>query len=146
MNLTKFNRRQEHSSELPFEIRAFSALGISIVADALDYAGAPIFALPIIGDIADLIVSGLLYRITKSKVNVVINAVEFIPFIGDFIPTYTISTLLWILNESRKRHAAKADHSPTGADGVNTENFRTRIMMAYAILRGKTGAQNANIH
>jgi hypothetical protein len=59
--------------------------------------------LPVVGDIADLIVTGLLYRITKSKVTVVINAIEFIPFIGDFAPTYTISTLLWILNESRKK-------------------------------------------
>jgi hypothetical protein len=58
MNVTNSTRRQE-SDELPFEIRAVSALGISIVADALDYVGAPIFALPIIGDIADLIVSGL---------------------------------------------------------------------------------------
>lgn len=117
MNLTKIRRRQEQSDlELPFEIRAVSALGISIIADGLDYVGAPIFALPLIGDIADLIVSGLLYRITKSKVSVVINAVEFIPFIGDFVPTYTISTLLWILNESRKRHTAhKGNNSPTRA-------------------------------
>ena len=90
-------------SELPFELRALSALTISVAADALDYVGAPIFAMPVIGDIADLFVTGLLYRITKSKVSVVINAIEFIPFIGDFIPTYSISTLLWILNESRKR-------------------------------------------
>ena len=106
MNLPKLRRRQEHESspELPFGVRAASALGISVVADALDYAGAPIFAMPVIGDIADAFVVGLLYRITKSKVNMVIHAVEFIPFVGDFIPTYTISTLLWILNESRKRN------------------------------------------
>lgn len=104
MNLAKFRRRQEQEPrpELPFGVRAASALGISVIADVLDYAGAPIFAMPVIGDIADAFVAGLLYRITKSKVNVVIHAVEFIPFIGDFIPTYTISTLLWILNESRK--------------------------------------------
>jgi hypothetical protein len=143
--LTKFYRRQDQS-ELPFEIKAVSALGISVFADALDYVGAPIFALPIVGDIADLIVSGLLYRITKSKVNVVINAVEFIPFIGDFVPTYTISTLLWILNESRKRQARhKGDESsaraknnvmnnrPTNRD----ESLQTRIMRTYAILRSK---------
>jgi hypothetical protein len=106
VNLTRFHRRQEQETkpELPFEIRAASALGISVIADALDYAGAPIFAMPVIGDIVDVFVAGLLYRITKSKVNVVIHAVEFIPFIGDFIPTYTISTILWILNESRKRN------------------------------------------
>jgi hypothetical protein len=103
---TRLHRRQEQESndELPFEIRAASALGISVIADALDYVGASIFAMPVIGDIADAFVAGLLYRITKSKVNVVIHAVEFIPFVGDFIPTYTISTLLWILNESRRRN------------------------------------------
>jgi hypothetical protein len=91
MNLTKFRHRQEEpDSELPFGIRAASALGISVIADALDYVGALIFALPVVGDIADLIVTGLLYRITKSKVTVVINAVEFIPFIGDFVPTYIL--------------------------------------------------------
>lgn len=87
----------------PFETRAAAALGISVVADALDYAGAPIFALPVIGDIADVFVSGILYSITKSKKAAAINAIEFIPVIGDFIPAYTISTLMWIRQESSKR-------------------------------------------
>ena len=131
--------------ELPFEFRASLALIFSIIADALDYIGAPIFALPIIGDIADLIVTGLLYRITKSKVSVAINAIEFIPIIGDFIPTYTISTLLWILNQSRKRSRksqGQADDSiiiKSSRHDVNGEkaNLRTRIYRAYAILRNK---------
>jgi hypothetical protein len=95
----------ESKSELPFEVRAISALGISVVADALDYIGAPIFALPIIGDIADGIVMTLLYRLTGSKTSTAVNAIEFIPFIGDFIPAYTITTLVWILRESRRRHS-----------------------------------------
>ena len=99
------NRSKKSGAELSFGITAMSALGISVIADALDYAGAPIFALPVIGDIADLVVTGLLYRLTGSKVSVFINATEFIPFIGDFVPTYTISTLLWILNESRKQRS-----------------------------------------
>src|SRR5215211_6903073 len=87
---TTFRYRQaESDSELPFGIRVASALGISVVADALDYVGAPIFALPVVGDITDAIIVGLLYHITKSKVTVVINATEFIPLIGDFVPTYT---------------------------------------------------------
>ena len=62
---TTFRYRQaESDSELPFGIRVASALGISVVADALDYVGAPIFALPVIGDITDAIIVGLLYRIT----------------------------------------------------------------------------------
>jgi hypothetical protein len=78
------------------------------IADTLDYVGSPVFALPVIGDIADVIMAGLLYRITKSKVTVVINAIEFIPFIRDFIPTYTILTLLWILSELRNRNSRKS--------------------------------------
>ena len=73
------------------------ALGISLVADLLDYLAAPIFGVPIIGDIFDVIVSGLLFSITKSKVSLIMNLAEFIPFLGDFLPVYTISTLIWVL-------------------------------------------------
>lgn len=140
------DQREEPDSDASFGLRAISALGISIIADGLDYAGAPIFALPVLGDIADLIVIGLLYRITKSKVSVVINAVEFIPFIGDFIPTYTISTLLWILNESRKRKTLRArparkydsTQESSSAIIIQNESLQTRILRAYAILRNKT--------
>jgi hypothetical protein len=74
-------------------------LGISIIADGLDYLAAPIFGVPIIGDVFDVIVSALLYFITKSKVSLIINLTEFIPFLGDFIPVYTVSTIIWILRE-----------------------------------------------
>lgn len=88
----------------PFEFKAVTALGISVAADVLDIAGAPIFALPVIGDIADVFVNSLLYSITRSKKAAAINAIEFIPVIGDFIPAYTISTLMWIREEfSRKK-------------------------------------------
>jgi len=85
-----------------FKIRAALALGISIVADLLDYLAAPIFGVPIIGDIFDVIVSALLYSITRSKVSVIMNLTEFIPFLGDFLPVYTISTLIWILREQKE--------------------------------------------
>jgi hypothetical protein len=75
------------------------ALGISIVADILDFLAAPIFGVPIIGDIFDVIVTGLLYSITRSKVSVVMNLAEFIPFLGDFLPVYTVSTILWIVKD-----------------------------------------------
>lgn len=75
------------------------ALGISIVADILDFLAAPIFGIPIIGDIFDVIVTGLLYLITRSKVSVVMNLAEFIPFLGDFLPVYTVSTILWIARD-----------------------------------------------
>ena len=153
VGLIRSQQNQERSDfETNFGLRAASALGISLIADALDYVGAPIFAMPVIGDISDVIVAGLLYRITKSKVSVVINAIEFIPFIGDFIPTYTISTVLWILNELRKRN--KHDHHrahdrtttitiepksvSTEASGNNqNETLQTKIMRARAILRSK---------
>lgn len=75
------------------------ALGVSLVADLLDYLAAPIFGVPIIGDVFDVIVSGLLFSITRSKVLLVMNLAEFIPFLGDFLPVYTISTLIWVLRE-----------------------------------------------
>ena len=75
------------------------ALGISIVADILDYLAAPIFGVPIIGDAFDVIVSGLLYGITRSKVSLIMNLAEFIPFLGDFLSVYTVSTLIWIVRE-----------------------------------------------
>ncbi len=98
-----FSQKKTNQSDLPFGVKATAALGISIVADALDYIGAPIFALPIVGDVADAIVMAILYRLTGSKTSTAINSIEFIPLIGDMIPAYTISTLLWILRESYKR-------------------------------------------
>jgi hypothetical protein len=76
------------------------ALTISIIADLLDYVGAPVLAAPIIGDLFDFIVISYLYSVTKSKVVLVINLAEFVPFIGDFLPVYTVSTVLWILRET----------------------------------------------
>lgn len=100
MNLQK---EKKVELELPFRQRALSALGVSIVADALDYFAAPIFAMPIIGDVADGIITATLYSITKSKTATAINTIEFIPVIGDLVPVYTLSTLIWICQESIKR-------------------------------------------
>ena len=90
--------------ETPFVHKAIAALAISIVSDALDYFAAPLFDIPVIGDVFDVITTNLLYSITRSKVSTAINTIEFIPIIGDFIPTYTISTLLWISRESKKEN------------------------------------------
>jgi hypothetical protein len=65
---------------------------------------APIFGVPIIGDVFDVIVSGLLFSITRSKVLLIMNLAEFIPFLGDFLPVYTISTLMWILREQEEEN------------------------------------------
>jgi len=88
------NRKTKRS----FKSAAF-ALGISIIADSMDYLAAPLFSIPIIGDVFDVITTGLLYSITKSKVAVIMNLAEFIPFVGDFLPVYTVSTLIWIMRE-----------------------------------------------
>ena len=85
--------------------RAAAALGVSIAADALDYIAAPIMSIPIVGDIPDAIVTSILFGITKSKRSTLINAIEFIPFLGDLVPTYTISTLLWLYSESKKKRS-----------------------------------------
>ena len=85
-----------------FGNRAIKALGIAIIADALDYFAAPLFGSPIIGDIFDSIVTGMLYSVTKSKFATAINLIEFIPFAGDFVPVYTLSTLYWISKELGK--------------------------------------------
>jgi hypothetical protein len=96
-------KKSSNQSDLPFEVRATAALGVSVVADVLDYIGAPIFALPIAGDVVDAIVMAVLYHLTGSKTSTAINSIEFIPVIGDMIPVYTMSTLLWILRASHKR-------------------------------------------
>jgi len=67
-------------------ITAVFALGISVIADLLDFIAAPIFTLPIIGDVFDVIISGLLYSVTKSKVSLIMNLAEFIPFCGGLFP------------------------------------------------------------
>jgi hypothetical protein len=90
--------------DTPFIHKAIAALAISIVSDALDYFAAPLFDIPVIGDVFDVITTSLLYSITRSKVSTAINTIELIPVIGDFIPTYTLSTLLWISRESKKKN------------------------------------------
>ena len=118
------SQKKSNQSDLPFGVRATAALGISVVADALDYIGAPIFALPIVGDVVDAIVMAMLYHLTGSKTSTAINSIEFIPVIGDMIPAYTISTLLWILRASHKRK--DNDDSPPMNRSNNTGSI-TRI-------------------
>lgn len=91
----------------PFIHKAAAAMTISVIADALDYFAAPLFNMPVIGDVFDVFTTSLLYSITKSKVSTAINTIELIPVIGDLIPTYTISTLLWISRESRRQNKVK---------------------------------------
>ena len=151
------SQKKSNQLDLPFEVRATAALGISIVADALDYFGAPIFALPVVGDVVDAIVMAMLYRLTGSKTSAAINSIEFIPLIGDMVPTYTISTLLWILRASTKRKnddSLQMTHSNhTGSNRRNNEHLyqrniveidsttqrslRTRAMRLYATFRSR---------
>ena len=151
------SQKKSNQLDLPFEVRATAALGISIVADALDYIGAPIFALPVVGDVVDAIVMAMLYRLTGSKTSAAINSIEFIPLIGDMVPAYTISTLLWILKASTKRKnddSLQMTHSNhTGSNRRNNEHLyqrniveidsttqrslRTKAMRLYATFRSR---------
>jgi hypothetical protein len=99
-----------------FKFKAASALGISVIADALDYFAAPFFGLPVVGDIFDAIVVSILFSITKSKMSAAINMIEFIPVVGDFIPVYTLSTLLWISKEwNSQRNYSRRTQKPSSA-------------------------------
>src|ERR671926_1476972 len=82
--------------------RSLFALVISIIADTLVFLGEPILSVPLIGDIPKAFVTGLLFVITRNKRSAAINLIKFIPIIGDFIPTYTITTLMWIHKGTRK--------------------------------------------
>ncbi|MGC2668215.1 MAG: hypothetical protein WA220_03415 [Candidatus Nitrosopolaris sp.] len=89
--------------KISFGWRALPALGISLIADALDFIGGPILSIPPIGYIPNAIITGLLFAITRNKRSAAINLIKFIPFIGNFIPTYTITTFMWIYTESNKK-------------------------------------------
>jgi hypothetical protein len=90
-----------------FKTRAATALAISVAADALDYVAAPLFGIPVIGDISDAIVTSTLFAITRSKRSTLLNMIEFVPVIGDFVPTYTISTLIWIMASQERRRKSR---------------------------------------
>ena len=60
-----------------FKRRALTALGIAVGADILDYIAAPVFAVPILGDVFDAVTIALLYNITKSKFSTSLNMVSW---------------------------------------------------------------------
>jgi hypothetical protein len=152
------SQKKSNKPDQSFGARATAALGISIVVDALDYIGAPIFAVPIVGDIVDATVIAILYRLTGSKTSTAINTIELIPFIGDMIPAYTVSTLLWILKESSRKRRYQNNllaNQPNQMDGnarINRdseqgnivysgghtqEKFNTRAARLYALFRNR---------
>jgi hypothetical protein len=110
-------------TDASFGRRAAAALGLAIIADALDYFAAPLFSSPIVGDIFDSIVTSMLYSITRSKFSTAINMLEFIPFVGDLIPVYTLSTLLWISKELGKPQRPTYSHRPDYRKTMRARNF-----------------------
>ena len=98
--MSELKRLNSVGPQNQFKRKALTALGVSIIADVLDYIAAPIFAVPVVGDIFDVITIALLYNITKSKFATTLNIIEFVPVIGDLLPVYTIATISWILKES----------------------------------------------
>jgi hypothetical protein len=97
--MSQYNNFRVIDSKDQFKRKALTALGIAVGADILDYVAAPVFAVPIIGDVFDALTIALLYNITKSKFSATLNMMEFIPVIGDLLPVYTFSTLAWIVKE-----------------------------------------------
>lgn len=87
-----------------FLSRALLALGISVIADVVDFIAGPILTIPPIGDIPNALVTGLLFAITRNKRSAAINLIKFIPIVGDYIPTYTITTLMWIYTQWSKKN------------------------------------------
>ncbi len=81
--------------------KVIAALSTSITADIFDYLMAPIFTVPLIGDIPDSFFVAALYLITRSKLSTAINLAELLPVVGDLSPTYTLSTLLWLYRQRR---------------------------------------------
>jgi hypothetical protein len=98
--MSELNRLNSVSRQNQFKRKALTALGVSIIADILDYIAAPIFAVPVVGDIFDVFTIALLYNITKSKFATTLDMIEFVPVIGDLLPVYTIATISWIIKES----------------------------------------------
>jgi predicted membrane protein len=110
-----------------FKFKVASALAISLIADALDYFAAPLFGVPLVGDVFDAIVVSILFNITKSKMSAAINMIEFIPIIGDFIPVYTLSTLLWISKEwNSQRNYSRRTQKPSSASSISAFFARKR--------------------
>lgn len=93
-----------------FKFRTLIVLSLSLIADVLDFVGGPILGIPPIGDIPNAIITGILYALTGSKKSAAINSIKFIPFIGDFIPVYTLTSLMWIYKESRKRMVMRPEY------------------------------------
>ena len=90
--------------------RALSALGISVIADVLDFIGGPILTFPPIGDLPNAIITGLLFAITRNKRSAAaVNLIKFVPIVGDYIPTYTVTTLMWIYKWSKKNEVLQSE-------------------------------------
>lgn len=75
------------------------AIIAALIFDVLDYA--VIGAIPVYGDVADLVATGILYKFIGAAA--IVGLVELIPFAGDFIPTYTLIVILaWLYKGSNR--------------------------------------------
>jgi predicted membrane protein len=90
--------------------RAFTALALSVVADAMEFLEIPLFAIPVIGEVPNAVIVGALYTITRNKKSTALNLIKFIPVLGSIIPVYTITALMWIYTESRKQNVKLSDY------------------------------------
>jgi hypothetical protein len=45
----------------------------------------------------------IIYGVIRRKHSTLLNLVEFFPVVGDFVPDYTISKIVWIYSESKQK-------------------------------------------
>lgn len=78
---------------------------IAFILDALDIVAIPIFGLPVIGDIADII--GIIILSKFIGVTALISGLELIPIAGDPIPFFLISTTMYYYGDDILRLVKK---------------------------------------
>jgi hypothetical protein len=75
------------------------ALLVALGADGIDYA--LIGAIPLYGDIFDIIVMGILFRLIGYIA--LAGIIELIPVGGDFVPTYALIVIIaWLYTGSKR--------------------------------------------
>lgn len=83
-------------------IRVTCALLIAIILDLADYL---VGWIPIAGDFLDL--AGIIILLPLIGKYAILPVVEFIPIIGDFLPTFIVSAVFYAKTEAKKKQEAK---------------------------------------
>lgn len=81
-------------------LRFATALMFALLLDAADYT---IGWIPIAGDLLDVV--GILVLLAFIGKYALLGLIEFVPFIGDFLPAFTTSVVLARMEEKKKAKA-----------------------------------------